>query len=117
MNAHLQIMNLAGPLIGTLTQAQGALFSAIIDAVQEEITAQVREDAVNSTQCNDSLVLAAVLLSVSAMRKLKDSDISDFTAGTLKVSLRDDHSVYAQMADRLLAPWRADGFAFRGVSG
>lgn len=109
-------MNLAGPLIGTLTQAQGALFSAIIDAVQEEITAQVREDA-NSTQCNDSMVLAAVLLSVSMMRKLKDSDISDFTAGTLKVSLRDDHSVYAQMADRLLAPWRADGFAFRGVSG
>ncbi len=116
MNAHLQIMNLAMPLIGTLNQAQGALFSAVIDAVQEEITAQVRPDA-DPTQCDDSLVLAAVLLSVSAMRKLMDSDISDFTAGTLKVGLRDDRSAYAQMAERLIAPWRADGFAFRGVSG
>lgn len=116
MNNHLQIMTLAMPLIGTLTTPQGALFSAVIDAVQEEITAQIRPDA-ESLQSNDSLILAAVLLSVSAMKKLMDSDISDFTAGTLKVTLRDDRSVYAQMADRLLAPWRKDGFAFRGVSG
>lgn len=116
MNAHLQIMTLAAPLIGTLTTPQGALFSEIIDAVQEEINAQIRPDA-ESLQSNDSLVLAAVLLSVSTMKKLMDADISDFTAGTLKVTLRDDHSVYAQMADRLLAPWRKADFAFRGVSG
>ena len=116
MNNHIQIMNLAMPLIGTLTTQQGALFSAIIDAVQEEISARIRPDA-ESLQSNDSLILAAVLLSVSMMKNLMDSDISDFTAGTLKVRIRDDRSAYAQMADRLLAPWCKDGFAFRGVSG
>lgn len=116
MDNHLQISTLAAPLLGSLTPQQTALFSEIVMAVQEELTAQLRP-GLDPTECVDSLILAAVLLSVSAMRQLKDSDVTDFTAGTLKVSIRNDHSVYAQMADRLLAPWRADGFAFRGVSG
>ena len=111
-----QIMDLARPLLGTLTQAQDELLSAIVDAVMQEIAAQIRPD-VNPAECNDSLTLAAVLLSVSAMQKLTDSDISDFTAGTLKISFREDRSAFAETADRLLAPWRRNGFAFLGVSG
>lgn len=116
MNNHLQISTLAAPLLGALTSQETALFSQIVMTVQEELLAQLRP-GVDPEECVDSLILAAVLLSVSMMRQLKDSDVSDFTAGTLKVSLRSDNSVYAQMADRLLAPWRADAFAFRGVSG
>jgi len=111
-----QVSTLAAVLLGTLTEQQNLLFSAIVDAVREEIGAQLRKD-VDPSDCADSVTLATVLFAVSAMRKLTDSDVSDFTAGTLKVSLRDDHSAYAEMANRLLAPWRADAFAFRGVSG
>ena len=111
-----QIMGLAAPLLGTLTEQDNALLAAIVNAVTEEIGARLRPD-VDPADCDDSVTLAAVLLAVSTMRKLKDSDISDFTAGTLKVSLRDDRSAYADMAYRLLAPWCADAFAFRGVSG
>ena len=115
MNSH-HIINLAEPLLGTLTQAQNELFATIVDAVLEEIAAQLRP-GVELSQCEESLTLAAVLRSVSAMRKLMESDVSDFTAGTLRISLRSDHSVFAETADRLIAPWRVDGFAFRGVSG
>ncbi|MBQ6430906.1 MAG: hypothetical protein IJJ99_03400 [Oscillospiraceae bacterium] len=116
MNDNHQIAELAAPLLGTLTSPESELLALIINAVQEELTAQLRPN-VDPADCAESLNLATVLLSVSAMRQLRDSDISDFTAGTLKVSLRNDRSAYAEMANRLLAPWRADAFAFRGVSG
>lgn len=107
---------LAAALLGPLTAQESTLLALIVDAVQQQIDAQLRQD-VDRTDCDEAISLATVLFSVSAMRQLKDSDISDFTAGTLKVSLRDDRSVYADMANRLLAPFRADAFAFRGVSG
>lgn len=110
-----QAVEFAQGLLGTLSTQEGTLLSLIVEAAQEELCAQLRPD-VDPADCAEALTLASVLLSVSAMRKLKDSDISDFTAGTLKIKLRDDHSLYAEMADRLLAPWRAGGIAFRGVS-
>lgn len=116
MDDYLQIMSLAAPLLGTQSVQESALYTLIVRAVQEEIAARLRQDA-DPEECAESVTLATVLLTVSMIRQLKDSDITDFTAGTLKVSLRDDHSAYAQMADRLLAPWRADTIAFRGVSG
>lgn len=116
MATSLQILDLAAPLLGTLNAGQTAMLHLVIEAVQEEIGAQLRPD-VDPEECDDSVTLAAVLLTVSAMQTLKDTGISDFTAGTLKVSLREDHSSYVQMADRLLAPWRANTTVFRGVSG
>ncbi len=116
MSDYPQIAELAAGLLGTLTAQESALLSLVADAVRKELTAQLRPD-VDPAQCAEPLRLAAVLLTVSAMRQFKDSEISDFTAGTLRVSLRSDRSAYAQMANRLLAPWRADAFAFRGVSG
>lgn len=116
MDYNHQIANLAIPLLGTLTEQQRDLLPVIVDAVQAELAGQLRKD-VDPADCVDSFVVAAMLLVVSMMRKLDASDISDFTAGTLKVSLRDDQSYFTQMADRLLAPWRADAIAFRGVSG
>ena len=116
MSQYPEVTEFAALLLGELTTQEGVLLSLVADAVQAELRAQLRPD-VDPADCAEALRLAAVLLSVSAMQQMRDTDISDFTAGTLKVSLRDDRSSYAQMADRLLAPWRADGFAFRGVSG
>lgn len=110
-----QILTFASPLLGTMSAQQSMLFSLVVNAVQEEIGARLMKDA-DPAQYEDSVTLATVLLAVTVMRQLKDADISDFTAGTLKISLRDDHSAYVQMANRLLAPWCADGVAFRGVS-
>lgn len=116
MDDQLQIKTLAASLLGKLTEQQSTLLSVIITAVQEQIMAQLRP-GVDPADCTEAMRLAAVLLSVSAMRQLQDSDIADFTAGTLRISLRGDRSAYADMASRLLAPWCADAFAFRGVSG
>jgi len=116
MRDHSRVISLAAQLLGTLTAQQQTLLDLVVDAVQQEIDARLRPDT-DRAQCEEALTLAAVLLSVSAMRQLKETDISDFTAGTLKVSLRDDRSAYAQTAERLLAPWCAGGIAFRGVSG
>ncbi len=116
MNDYHQVAEFAAPLLGTLTSQESALLALIVNAVQEEIAARLRP-GVDPAECGDSLTLAAVLLSVSAMRQLNGSDISDFTAGTLKISLREDRSAYAQMANRLLAPWCSDAIAFLGVSG
>lgn len=116
MNYNLQITGLAAPLLGEMTQQQSALFSIVVDAVREEINSHLRPDT-DLTQCEDILVLASVMLSVSTMRQITDPELSDFTAATLKVSFRDDHSALAQTAYRLIAPWCKDSFVFRGVSG
>ncbi|MBO2527030.1 MAG: hypothetical protein CW335_02480 [Clostridiales bacterium] len=116
MNYNLHISNLATPLLGEMTPQQSALLSLVVDAVREEIVSHLRPDA-DLTECEDITDLAAVLLTVSTMRQINNAELADFTAATLKVSFRDDHSALAKMAYRLLAPWFADGFAFRGVSG
>lgn len=116
MKTHPLPTELATALLGPLTTQDSALLDLIVDAVQQEIFAQLRQD-VERTDCDEAISLATVLFAVSAMRQLKDSGVSDFTAGTLQVRLRDDHSVYADMANRLLAPFRTDAFAFRGVIG
>ena len=56
------------------------------------------------------------LLAVAAMRQFEEGNLADFTAGTLKVSFDNDRSAPVQMAMRLIAPWCADPFAFRGVT-
>lgn len=116
MSQYPEVTEFAALLLQPITQEEGVLLSLVVDAVQQEINASLRSD-VDPADCAETLSLAAVLLSVSAMRQLRDADISDFTAGTLKVSLRSDHSAYAETARRLLAPWCANGVAFRGVSG
>ena len=110
-----QIRSLAGLFVGTLDEDRFNLRSLICAAAEQEIRARLRPD-VDTTECNDVIVLASVLLAVAAMRQFEEGALADFTAGTLKVSFDNDRSAPVQMAMRLIAPWCADPFAFRGVA-
>ena len=111
----IQVRNLAGVFLGTLDDDRLNLLSLVCVAVEQEIRARLRPD-VDTTECNDVIVLASVLLAVAAMRQFEEGALADFTAGTLKVSFDNDRSAPVQMAMRLIAPWCADPFAFRGVA-
>ena len=62
-----QIRSLAGLFVGTLDEDRFNLLSLICVAVEQEIRARLRPD-VDTTECNDVIVLASVLLAVAAMR-------------------------------------------------
>ena len=111
MPSYFQNMPVIGKELGTFHEDN----AAEIQAVEQEIRARLRPD-VDTSECNDVIVLASVLLAVAAMRQFEEGALADFTAGTLKVSFDNDRSAPVQMAMRLIAPWCADPFAFRGVA-
>ena len=109
-----RIRNLAYEFLGTVEEAQTTLLSALCLAADQELRARLRP-GISPEDCEDSFVLAGALLCVSTLNQLSAANISDFTAGTMKISFSPDQSDLAALAYRTLEPWLADGFLFRGV--
>lgn len=101
-------------LLGALDDNHMACLSTICLAVEQELRARMRPD-IDINEISDSFITACGLLSVSMMKQLDDPGLADFTAATVKLTFSEDRSQLAQAAYRMLEPWCADSFAFRGV--
>lgn len=108
------IRNYAMAVLGSLDVSQTELLMAVCQAAEAELMARARPD-VTAQQCQETLVMAATLLTVSTMERLNSLGVSDFTAGTLRLSFSEDDSWMAKAAYRMMEPWGGGGFAFRGV--
>lgn len=101
-------------LLGPIPTEQLGTLTAICAGVEQELLARLRKDAEVETFA-DTFILAAAMLSVSLLRETENQGLSEFTAATMKLSFSESRSHLATLAYRLLEPWSADGFAFRGV--
>ena len=111
-----RIRNLAYELLGSMEEEQTTLLSALCLGVDQELSARLRP-GITPEDCLDAFVLAGALLCVSALNQISTANISDFTAGTLKIAFGSDHSPLANLAYRTMEPWLADGLVFLGVPG
>lgn len=89
--------------------------SLICTAAAQNLQARLRK-GVSIDDCRESFVYAAALMSLSIVKTMDDDRLSDFDAGTLKLSFFDRTDQLSVIANRLIAPWCAtDDFAFCGV--
>lgn len=101
-------------LLGPLDDQHMTCLSAICLAAEQELRARMRPNT-NVDDFYDTFIIACAMLSVSMMKQLDDPGLADFTAATVKLTFSEDRSQLAQAAYRMLEPWCADSFAFRGV--
>lgn len=78
------------------------------------LTKQLRPDT-DTEECRSCVALAGGILAASAIKSFASRGITSFDAGTLSLTLEDRSSEYHRLAMALIAPWRADGTAFRSV--
>ena len=109
------IFDYSTDLLGTLDQTQTAWLETLSFGAEQELTARLRP-GVDISKFSELFTVAGALLCVSMMKQLDDPGLADFTAATVKLTFSEDRSQLAQTAYRMIAPWCADGFAFRGVT-
>ena len=101
-------------LLGELDDTHSEWLSLICAGAEQEILARLRPE-VDPGDISESIIIAGALLSVSVMQQLEDPGLADFTAATVKLTFSENHSELARVAYRVIEPWCADSFAFRGV--
>ena len=84
-------------------------------AAEDELLKRLRKGT-DMIGCRNTFVTAACLLSVAAYRRIY-GQVERFDAGNLAMTFRDDSDTLIQMAYRMIAPWCAGDFSFRGVRG
>ena len=103
--------------------ANEALLRSFCKTAQAEWTARLRKD-VRETDCGKNLICAAALTAVghyAAAASVRELDgIRAFCAADLKIERGDTDAVCQglfRQAERMMAPFCASGFSFRGVRG
>lgn len=115
MNYCSEIRDYASGLLGEIDNLHMTLLSSIVQAVDAEMRTRLRP-GVTPEDCSDNFIVAGALLAVSTMRELDRSEISEFTAGTMRLTMAESNSVLGSIANRIMAPWYAEGIAFCGVA-
>lgn len=109
-----EVYDLSLNLLGTITEEQDQLLYRLVEVVCIHVDKSLRS-GVSNGELHSTYVLACALYCLSVFRSVSADAISSFTAGTLSVSLDQDDSQLTQIANRLLANWRAPETAFLGV--
>lgn len=109
------IFDYSSDLLGTLDQTHEEWLRTVCLGAEQELLARLRPGT-DISDFPELFTIAGALLSVSMMKQLDDPGLADFTAATVKLTFSEDRSQLAQTAYRMIAPWCADGFAFRGVT-
>lgn len=110
--------------VGRVEAGEEETLASLCQAAQEELEGRLRPD-VTAEECRGALVIAAAWIALAGLwvsRQGGEEDITAWSAGDVSVSGRrsagERAAVYRAQAERLMAPYVADGgFAFLGVRG
>ena len=97
---------------------QRTLLRPLIQAAEHNLTRRLRPGK-HPSDCGSAFPLAVAMLAMDGLHQADGgSEVESFTAGEVTIRRgRKTGADLAGQAERLMAPWLADQFVFRGVKG
>ncbi len=112
-----QAFTQAALLSGELDGQQTDLLKVLCGAAAASLTARLR-DGITVDECKEVLVAAASLMALSALDEQDGGAVEEFKAGDLSVKRENQKAAsrcLERQAERMMAPYLQDRFAFQGV--